>query len=220
MSEQSFELEREAVHQQVGGWFDEFIKSAQYETLTEIQRNEAPGIVRFVTEYSHGYLGLAPKNWNGASLRECCVELMPQKMTAELAFFKAVAPVLAAFFNFVAEKGCLSQGRDLAITAAKLDKEIVAASQNKSNWGFAKSFMMAAEEAGIDVCDQQALHRFMLVYNARRLAQLSGPPPTRVPPMPALPAPAPPVHRSHPKTGRNDPCPCGSGKKFKKCCGR
>ncbi len=23
-----------------------------------------------------------------------------------------------------------------------------------------------------------------------------------------------------PKTGRNDPCPCGSGKKFKKCCGR
>ena len=21
------------------------------------------------------------------------------------------------------------------------------------------------------------------------------------------------------KTSRNDPCPCGSGKKFKKCCG-
>jgi len=24
---------------------------------------------------------------------------------------------------------------------------------------------------------------------------------------------------SHPKVGRNDPCPCGSGKKYKKCCG-
>ncbi|HRD91345.1 MAG TPA: SEC-C metal-binding domain-containing protein, partial [Accumulibacter sp.] len=22
-----------------------------------------------------------------------------------------------------------------------------------------------------------------------------------------------------PKVGRNDPCPCGSGRKFKKCCG-
>jgi len=22
------------------------------------------------------------------------------------------------------------------------------------------------------------------------------------------------------KTGRNEPCPCGSGKKFKKCCGK
>ncbi|MFZ2492033.1 MAG: DUF1186 domain-containing protein [Thermoanaerobaculia bacterium] len=31
----------------------------------------------------------------------------------------------------------------------------------------------------------------------------------------------PPVEtvRTGPKTGRNDPCPCGSGKKFKKCCG-
>jgi hypothetical protein len=28
-----------------------------------------------------------------------------------------------------------------------------------------------------------------------------------------------PVRRP-PKVGRNDPCPCGSGKKFKKCCGR
>jgi len=27
------------------------------------------------------------------------------------------------------------------------------------------------------------------------------------------------VNRSKPKIGRNDPCQCGSGKKFKKCCG-
>jgi uncharacterized protein len=26
--------------------------------------------------------------------------------------------------------------------------------------------------------------------------------------------------RSMPKLGRNDPCPCGSGRKFKQCCGR
>ncbi|HMR06362.1 MAG TPA: YchJ family metal-binding protein [Polyangiaceae bacterium] len=27
----------------------------------------------------------------------------------------------------------------------------------------------------------------------------------------------PPVKREEPKVGRNDPCPCGSGKKYKKC---
>ena len=27
------------------------------------------------------------------------------------------------------------------------------------------------------------------------------------------------VHKGK-KVGRNDPCPCGSGKKYKKCCGR
>lgn len=30
--------------------------------------------------------------------------------------------------------------------------------------------------------------------------------------------PSTPVRRSEPSVGRNDPCPCGSGKKFKKCC--
>ncbi len=29
---------------------------------------------------------------------------------------------------------------------------------------------------------------------------------------------AEPVRREQPKVGRNDPCPCGSRKKFKKCC--
>ena len=29
-----------------------------------------------------------------------------------------------------------------------------------------------------------------------------------------------PVRRGVPKVGRNEPCPCGSGKKFKNCCGR
>ncbi len=28
-----------------------------------------------------------------------------------------------------------------------------------------------------------------------------------------------PVRRETPKTGRNAPCPCGSGKKYKRCCG-
>jgi len=29
-----------------------------------------------------------------------------------------------------------------------------------------------------------------------------------------------PIEREEPKVGRNDPCPCGSGKKYKKCCGK
>lgn len=32
-------------------------------------------------------------------------------------------------------------------------------------------------------------------------------------------APPETLVRSAPRVGRNDPCPCGSGKKYKKCCG-
>jgi len=36
------------------------------------------------------------------------------------------------------------------------------------------------------------------------------------PPVPS--GPTTPIRRRAPKVGRNDPCPCGSGRKYKKCC--
>ena len=29
-----------------------------------------------------------------------------------------------------------------------------------------------------------------------------------------------PITNAEPKIGRNEPCPCGSGKKYKNCCGK
>ena len=53
---------------------------------------------------------------------------------------------------------------------------------------------------------------------ASMMSQVAGRPvravPARRPPPPGAPAAGAPV------VGRNDPCPCGSGKKYKKCCGR
>ena len=40
------------------------------------------------------------------------------------------------------------------------------------------------------------------------------------PPDAATPAPAPPFVREGRKVGRNEPCPCGSGKKYKQCHGK
>lgn len=45
---------------------------------------------------------------------------------------------------------------------------------------------------------------------AQMLAGASGPMPGKVETF----------RREEPRVGRNDPCPCGSGKKYKKCCGR
>ncbi len=39
-------------------------------------------------------------------------------------------------------------------------------------------------------------------------------------PEPVRPNPGVPVQRGDEKVGPNDPCPCGSGKKYKKCCGK
>jgi uncharacterized protein len=53
----------------------------------------------------------------------------------------------------------------------------------------------------------------LFAYSEKRLRELS----RRVPPPPpSVLEPAPASRR----VGRNDPCPCGSGLKYKKCCGR
>jgi len=54
---------------------------------------------------------------------------------------------------------------------------------------------------------------FSIVENVKQMAQQEREEPQAVPSVA-------PMTRETPKVGRNDPCPCGSGKKYKKCCGR
>jgi uncharacterized protein len=55
-------------------------------------------------------------------------------------------------------------------------------------------------------------YRQLFAYAEQRLRDLS----KQVPPPAPSQGPVPTVER----VGRNDPCPCGSGKKYKQCCGR
>ncbi|HKT33337.1 MAG TPA: preprotein translocase subunit SecA [Nitrospira sp.] len=70
------------------------------------------------------------------------------------------------------------------------------------------------------------IERLFFVQAVREGERTAPPPPMVSRPQPKLtlnrgeePVSAAPVHRSDDKVGRNDPCPCGSGKKYKKCHG-
>ena len=53
------------------------------------------------------------------------------------------------------------------------------------------------------------------------IPHVSSPPPPELSPVSAAPhAIRTPFRRTGPKIGRNEPCPCGSGKKYKRCCGQ
>jgi len=60
-----------------------------------------------------------------------------------------------------------------------------------------------------------------LVHDEARGLSQSAPQhvPTQQPQGESQPSAPVPIRKSGPKVGRNDPCPCGSGKKYKKCCG-
>ncbi|HEU4502839.1 MAG TPA: preprotein translocase subunit SecA [Nitrospira sp.] len=70
------------------------------------------------------------------------------------------------------------------------------------------------------------IERLFLVQAVREGERSAPPPSVLSRPQPKLtlnrgeePVSTPTVHRSDDKVGRNDPCPCGSGKKYKKCHG-
>lgn len=56
--------------------------------------------------------------------------------------------------------------------------------------------------------------------NNIRLRTNNGWTPTELCAKTPIAAPSTPVVRKQPVVGRNEPCPCGSGKKYKKCCGK
>jgi SEC-C motif-containing protein len=213
------QAQMQAIDKQVGAWFDAFVSSSQYQRLSEIERDKAPGIVRFFAEFSFRYIGAAPEQWSRGVLTECCLEILPGKMSAEIAFFQAVTPVLSAFFDFLAARNLLSNAGNLSKLVAGLSDDIVAASQDERNWGPSKAFIMAAERAGVDTCDADALRRFMIEYNLRQVARMEAARTGSRPRPRSMTGSSVPVHPSEVKPGRNDPCPCGSGKKYKRCCG-
>ena len=70
------------------------------------------------------------------------------------------------------------------------------------------------------------LERLFQVQAVRKVKRSAPPPPVISRPQPKLtlnrgeePISTQTAHRSDDKVGRNDPCPCGSGKKYKKCHG-
>ncbi|MFH1843942.1 MAG: preprotein translocase subunit SecA [bacterium] len=63
----------------------------------------------------------------------------------------------------------------------------------------------------------QTEHKAVDLYSQQPAAAPGQPP--QAPAGPDQPGQKRPVQRELPKVGRNDPCPCGSGQKYKKCCG-
>jgi hypothetical protein len=208
MEEEHSEDDLDKIRDTVSTWGVAFSESTYFEDLTEEQKRESEFIILSFTDYMYTHHGLSPEEWDDedSELEECCLYTLPQTITADKSYFRSIAPVLSAFFSFVKEQGLLRNAATLATRVKALDREIVKNACDPHNWGHAKSFMMAAKDAGVDTTSIEALNKFLQFYNLQQLAKtkIAG------------------NSRAKPKTriGRNDPCPCGSGKKYKKCCGR
>jgi len=209
MVEEYSDEELEEILDRVYEWGVEFSKSKYFEELTEEQKWESKFVIMSFTELMYSYHGLSPEEWDEDRLEECCLYTLPRKVTADESYFESIAPVLSAFFAFLSEKNLLKNTSKLIRKLKKIDRQIVRNARDPRNWGPAKSFVMAAKDAGVDITNEEEMQKFMVFYNLQQLAKLE-----------RDKSKTSKTKSKKYKVGRNDPCPCGSGKKYKKCCGR
>jgi len=177
---------------------DEFELSTNFKSLKDTQKKDSRYIADFFATCMYNYEGASPSQWDEDSLTSCCLDVLPKKISEEEQFFKNVEPVLSQFFIFLSKKNVISNGMELSECLKRISKDMIKAAADPSNWGSAKTFVMSAINAGVDLSDKDALEKYMKEYNQQITAIRT---------------------TNYPRIGRNDPCICGSGKKFKKCCG-
>jgi preprotein translocase subunit SecA len=85
---------------------------------------------------------------------------------------------------------------------------------------FRSASSMAAFENFLKNVPQQTLHQTTSAFSSGTSTGTGGASDIVSQAAAELSKPKPKPQRSGPKVGRNDPCPCGSGKKYKNCCGR
>ncbi len=126
------------------------------------------------------------------ALVRSCTELCPEEVVEEIRQTYESELVESSFIRWEDVEEALAGGKEAAIEELK---------------GRYTLITDVADELGWWACFREG------ASNVGRRKALFGAPPLR------LGTPKP-VRQSRPKVGRNDPCPCGSKKKFKKCCGR
>ncbi len=192
-----------------------FLLSPVARTLPAGLRDDAYTIVYGLLYNSLTRLELEPSDWDDHALRELLLLIMPEQMPADHSLPEKIAPVTEALLYWLGFEGLLDDSDALIASVRNSSESIVAIGMDPQRWGPAKRAMMQARQAGWNVAEEETG-----VASPVEQATESRPeePPDRPPPQ--VREPPFPISEYSAKVGRNDPCPCGSGRKYKKCHGR
>jgi hypothetical protein len=168
IDDDSFEIEEEENTEENDiylEWFDQFLISSSFEKLTDEQKENVDFILHCFGEYLEHVDASDPADWNINNISELCLEVFPRKITAELALFKCIGPVLIAFFNFLSENKLLKQAWKLSTCIKTIQSDIPKQAADSSNWGMAKTLAMKALKEGVDLSDLTQNEKFIRQLN-------------------------------------------------------
>ncbi|MEX0937677.1 MAG: DUF1186 domain-containing protein [Pirellulales bacterium] len=182
---------------------DTFSKSNEAQQVVE--RHGDLGWFHMLLEFGINYLGEIVDEMSPGSVSEFVLDYVPRKVSTDAESAASIIDELNWLWEFLDRVYGLPSARQIVewLETEGLVARLEAKLSDPSNFGMAKSFVMLGKQSGYDMTSEAELAQFAAEYNRSH-------PSTQ---------PAAPITREQ-RVGRNAPCPCGSGKKFKKCCGR
>lgn len=157
-------------------WSAEFEKSRFFDEMTEYQKENANFATEIFGDLMKNYQWLeSPEEWTVGDVREVCLDVAPRKISTEIEFFENYGTILIQYFKFLEEVGHLADTSDIQECLEEIKDEIGPASQDSSNWGIAKSFMMNAMNSGVDMENPEAIDNFMRQEQQRAMSDFSDP---------------------------------------------
>ena len=141
--------ELEKLRETLGQLADEFAESPLMEKLSIEKQENADFIADNFVHYAVNAIGALPKEWNKAIIEEVCLYYVPGKVSMGPVFFEHYAEVLILFFQFLKDKGILTEIDTLQSATKAIAKEIPRKAANPRNWHPAKSMMMPAMELSL-----------------------------------------------------------------------
>ncbi len=163
--------EKQPYEEVVDRWVRHFHLSDHYNELSEQHQEDSVFLIDTFANYMYNYEDKLPKKWTVIAAEEVCLTWLPRKVSADIATFEAYGPVLYCFFKFLDDEKYLKTKR-LQELMLDIKDDIVAASQDSSNWGMAKSFMMGAVDSGLDLDDKNALDAYLAKQQAHAISEI------------------------------------------------
>ncbi len=183
---------------------DAFSKSTEAQRV--VDRCGGLGWYRMLLEFGLNDLGETVDAMTLGSVTEFVLDYIPRKVSTQPDAADAIVCELAMFWEYLNRVYELPEAKLIIewLSAEGMVARLKTELSDTSNYGMAKSMVMLGNKAGYDMSSEAGLSEFMMAYNRSLLSDKHS-------------VAKAPVDREH-RVGRNDPCPCGSGKKFKKCC--
>lgn len=185
-------------------------------------------------DFAGSYIGESAGTMKPGDNHEILFELMPRKFSVEASAAENIIAEIRAFWKFIERtRNHAPALRMLEFLNDDVASELRDQLADESKYGMAKSFSMMGTKQGFDMRTQAGAQQFMAVYNAQMAARQKANNNSQKQDLHSsfdnadyddqdedhyVTDPST-IRNESARVGRNDPCTCGSGKKFKKCCG-